>query len=526
MTGFEDRQVAALSGGQRQRVAIARMLARDVELVIADEPTANLDPNLTKETVALFRRLAARTPVLIITHDPAVAAECDRTIVLQSAVPDVSTPSPSITAGPRGPQGRRRLALAVGAAAAIVIGAVLVLAQHHPATATALRAGARSASAPSPRGAGSTTAGSSQRTVTRTSVPKLINGTLAEVKPTTVVLSADGGNVVRQLKWSNWGKTAVGHGRWGYLSCNPDCAASTPVYYSAVLVASDVVAGHYTRLFEKLAGPHGGIQTYNYDPNGSGPPWLGANAANASGASGLGSASGMSGASGLSGITGSTGTYGSGTSGSSQGLVSAAIEVADCNTTFGAGQSAPPSLPNTVAVTVPAALSGQLADYTDQQGIMQILGPSGWDCQASYGGDGSGGVSVYPPSETMKPFGPPPPEVISGFQTLCSSCVLAQTCGLFSQAAQTLASDYPGQQCYVPSPEESHYAISATAVAFEDPPGAAGTGRPSGGQDPANGVVTYVPHSSSWMETCTLPARYHSLCTASLNYFTALYGAQ
>jgi len=115
------------------------------------------------------------------------------------------------------------------------------------------------------------------------SLPKLMNGTLAEVKPTTVVLSNDGGNVVRQLKWSKWGKTAVGHGRWGYLSCNPNCAASTPVYYSAVLVASDVVEGHYTRLVEKLAGPHGGIETYNYEANGSGPPWLGANAANPSG---------------------------------------------------------------------------------------------------------------------------------------------------------------------------------------------------------------------------------------------------
>lgn len=88
LDGFEERQVAALSGGQRQRLAIARMLARDVELVIADEPTANLDPALTQETIALFRRLAEHSPVLIITHDPSVAAACDRTIVLQSTVAD------------------------------------------------------------------------------------------------------------------------------------------------------------------------------------------------------------------------------------------------------------------------------------------------------------------------------------------------------------------------------------------------------------------------------------------------------
>jgi putative ABC transport system ATP-binding protein len=88
LTGFADRQVSQLSGGQRQRVAIARMLARDVELVVADEPTANLDPELLETTVSLLRRLAARVPVIVVTHDPRVAELCDRTIVLQATVGD------------------------------------------------------------------------------------------------------------------------------------------------------------------------------------------------------------------------------------------------------------------------------------------------------------------------------------------------------------------------------------------------------------------------------------------------------
>ena len=62
------------------------MLARDVELVIADEPTANLDSTLVDEVVGLLGQLAKKVPVVVVTHDPRVAEACDRTIVLQAAV--------------------------------------------------------------------------------------------------------------------------------------------------------------------------------------------------------------------------------------------------------------------------------------------------------------------------------------------------------------------------------------------------------------------------------------------------------
>ena len=94
LSDFAQRPSERLSGGQRQRVAIARMLARDVDLVIADEPTANLDPELVGETLALFRTLGNRVAVIIVTHDGKVAAQCDRTIVLQAA-----TALPYATAG-------------------------------------------------------------------------------------------------------------------------------------------------------------------------------------------------------------------------------------------------------------------------------------------------------------------------------------------------------------------------------------------------------------------------------------------
>jgi lipoprotein-releasing system ATP-binding protein len=79
---WRDNLAGNLSGGQQQRVAVARALAMDPALVLADEPTGNLDTHSADEVFALLRRFNREhgTTVLFVTHNPALAERCDKTI--------------------------------------------------------------------------------------------------------------------------------------------------------------------------------------------------------------------------------------------------------------------------------------------------------------------------------------------------------------------------------------------------------------------------------------------------------------
>jgi len=86
--GLGERAVhrpAQLSGGEQQRVAVARALVTEPRLVLADEPTGNLDTKNSNELVALFRDLHRTRGLtsVIVTHSEAVAAVCDRTLYME-----------------------------------------------------------------------------------------------------------------------------------------------------------------------------------------------------------------------------------------------------------------------------------------------------------------------------------------------------------------------------------------------------------------------------------------------------------
>jgi putative ABC transport system ATP-binding protein len=91
LVGLEDRaghRPSELSGGEQQRVALARALVNKPKLVLADEPTGNLDSGRSAEILALFREFNREhgQTFIIVTHDAEVAAACDRVIHMRDGV--------------------------------------------------------------------------------------------------------------------------------------------------------------------------------------------------------------------------------------------------------------------------------------------------------------------------------------------------------------------------------------------------------------------------------------------------------
>jgi hypothetical protein len=193
------------------------------------------------------------------------------------------------------------------------------------------------------------------------------------------------------------------------------------------------------------------------------------------------------------------------------------------------------TLPATETVSVPRDQSNYLVVFSDDSGVMQMLGPRGWICKASYGADGSGGMLLQPAGGAVASGsgsgGHLPAtsavEAIEGYETGASPVQgAALACPVVPAAAVAERADL-GKGCAAHPAAETLLPASANNVAFVDPPGTAGTGSPSGGLDPAAGVVLYMPggsKASAYLGTCTLPAVSTVVCSSVLHYFVSLYG--
>jgi putative ABC transport system ATP-binding protein len=87
LEGREDHHPSQLSGGQQQRVAIARALVNDPEVVLADEPTGNLDSRTSVEIMEIFQRLNARgITIVMVTHEADIAAYARRNVLMRDGL--------------------------------------------------------------------------------------------------------------------------------------------------------------------------------------------------------------------------------------------------------------------------------------------------------------------------------------------------------------------------------------------------------------------------------------------------------
>jgi hypothetical protein len=213
---------------------------------------------------------------------------------------------------------------------------------------------------------------------------------------------------------------------------------------------------------------------------------------------------------------------------SSNNLVSVQLPLNVCKTSVGDSSETPVNLPTSVKVDVPKSSASKLALYSDDEGVIEVLAPTGWTCSALIGADGSSSVTVQPAGLPPTPSPVTTAEEVRAAQTsACVGCRESLACPLFIDAANDYLQQFQ-QRCPSRRPtSERLTTISPHVVHFTDPSGIKGDGDPSGGKYSAIGVMTYyddLASDGSWTETCVLPPSDTSMCTAIIQNFDSRYG--
>jgi hypothetical protein len=195
-----------------------------------------------------------------------------------------------------------------------------------------------------------------------------------------------------------------------------------------------------------------------------------------------------------------------------------AVDVVRCPTQFGVPGPVRRT-PATVNITSSSSTRGLVA-YTDTESY--LVGPRGMRCSGGVGADGTSGIVVWPRGQARSPGIRARTDGLTlELDAGCVGCQAGDACPFFPAFARGLS--FP---CGAGVPSgETVVRLRPRVALFSDPPGVAGSGWPSGGPDPANGVVGIKGNEVLvYRSTCTLPARDHAICTTSLNDVISRYG--
>jgi hypothetical protein len=204
--------------------------------------------------------------------------------------------------------------------------------------------------------------------------------------------------------------------------------------------------------------------------------------------------------------------------GHSRSVIGRTVRVVPCPTGFAEANPQLPELPLVIKVLhAPSSVRG-LAAYTNTNDY--LIGPAGMNCSGGIGADGSGLLTIWPRG-TRKPSSGSRSDGLSlERETACTSCMADLACPFFPVFA-VKTSGFP---CWTHTTRgELVVRANAHVALFEDPPGVAGVGFPSGGPHSANGVVQLSSHNGVSRATCTLPRSQRWVCAVSLNDAIARY---